>query len=304
MVLDTGPSQEAGFLRGLFSRRRAGPPLAPPLPGPIRGELLGAEKLAERARQLAETERLVGARRKRYRAPLLARLRETSRILDDAQQRLSAAASAHLDVGPAGEWLLDNYHVVQEHVREVRQSLPRSYYRELPELAEGPLVGHPRVYEIAVTIIGHTEGRINLESVELFGSAFQERASLSLGELWAMPAMLRLGLIENVRRMTLRTIDWLAEVEAAEQWAKRIDSAHEQGRAAIAGVLNDFVHHHPPLTAVFVARFLQQLRLVASDLTPLAWLEPWLAEEGMSAEEAAARSTERLALTQLVMATA
>src|ERR671937_3074102 len=237
MVLDTGPSQEAGFLRGLFSRRRAGPPLAPPLPGPIRGELLGAEKLAERARQLAETERLVGARRKRYRAPLLARLRETSRILDDAQQRLSAAASAHLDVGPAGEWLLDNYHVVQEHVREVRESLPGSYYRELPELAEGPLVGHPRVYEIAVTIIAHTEGRINLEGVELFVGAFQERASLSLGELWAMPAMLRLGLIENVRRMTLRTVQRLAEVEAADRGARRIHPAYDEGGAAPGAAL-------------------------------------------------------------------
>ena len=81
--------------------------------------------------------------------------------------------------GPPGEWLLDNFHVVQEHIREVRESLPRGYYRELPELAGGGLAGYPRVYELAITLISHTEGRIDLENVDLFVEAFQ-RVSLAL----------------------------------------------------------------------------------------------------------------------------
>ena len=124
-----------------------------------------------------------------------------------------------MDVGPAGEWLLDNFHVVQEHIREVRESLPRGYYRELPELAEGALAGYPRVYELAITLISHTEGRIDLENVDLFVAAFQRVAPLSIGELWAIPAMLRLGLIESVRRMTLRTVQRLDEMAAADAWA-------------------------------------------------------------------------------------
>ena len=104
---------------------------------------------------------------RRRRTPLLARLDETRRILDDAHARLAAAADRGVDVGPAGEWLLDNYHVVQEHIREVRESLPRGYYRELPELASGPLAGYPRVYELAITLISHTEGRIDLDNVDL-----------------------------------------------------------------------------------------------------------------------------------------
>ena len=90
------------------------------------------------------------------------RLEETRRILDEAHDRLAAAADREVDVGPAGEWLLDNLHVVQEHIREVRESLPRGYYRELPELAGGALAGYPRVYEIAITLISHTEGRVEL----------------------------------------------------------------------------------------------------------------------------------------------
>jgi cyclic beta-1,2-glucan synthetase len=271
------------------------------VPGPIRGELLGAENLAERARALAGEQRLMvgdGGRGQ----PLLARLHETRGILDDAYARLSAAAAAGADVGPAGEWLLDNYHVVREHVREVRESLPRSYYRELPKLASGPLRGYPRMYEIAVTLIAHTEGRINSENVELFVGAFQQGAAFSLGELWALPAMLRLGLIENARRMALRTVQRLDEVEDADRWAARIHDAHAKGGPALGAAFDELVHGHPPLTAIFVSRFLHQLRLAGDTFTPLVWLEQWLAEDGLSAEEAAARSAQRLALTQVVTA--
>ena len=86
---------------------------------------------------------------------LLARLNDSRRILDSAQLRLTAAAARGADVGPAGDWLLDNFHVVQEHVREVHESLPRDYYRELPELANGSLAGYPRVYELATTPSAH-----------------------------------------------------------------------------------------------------------------------------------------------------
>ncbi|MGH7664164.1 MAG: GH36-type glycosyl hydrolase domain-containing protein [Gemmatimonadaceae bacterium] len=272
--------------------------------GPIRGELLGAERLAERARTVAKAQRLAEGERGQWRTPLLARLDGTRRILDDAQARIGGAAERDLDVGPAGEWLLDNFHVLQEHIREVRESLPRGYYRELPELAAGALAGYPRVYELAITLISHTEGRIDIDNVDLFVGAFQKGAALSIGELWAVPAMLRLGLIENVRRMALRTVQRLDEVRRADDWAARMQEATEQGEAALGAALNDFVTVPPPLTAIFVSRFLHQLRLARGSFPPLVWLEQWIADEGggVSSEEAAARSTQRLALTQITMA--
>jgi cyclic beta-1,2-glucan synthetase len=270
------------------------------LTGPIRGELLGPEGLAERARAVARGQRLATGRRRR--AHLLERLDGTRRILEDVRARLAAAGEREVDVGPAGEWLLDNFHVVREHIREVRESLPRGYYRELPELASGPLTGYPRVYELAITLISHTEGRVEPENLGLFLDAYQQVAPLSIGELWAVPAMLRLGLIENVRRMALRSSERLDEVEAADHWAARIQAASDDGPGSLSAVLNGFVGSPPSLTPIFVSRLLHQLRLARGEFPPLIWLEQWIAEDGLSADDAAARSTQRLALTQLMMA--
>ncbi|HET8771007.1 MAG TPA: glucoamylase family protein, partial [Gemmatimonadaceae bacterium] len=285
------------------TRRPKKPPQAEDLiTGPLRGELLGAEHLAERARAVARGQRLApeGARSREPR--LLRRLNGTRQILGDAHERLSKAAALGTDVGPAGDWLLDNFHVVQEHVREVRESLPRDFYGELPELAGGPLAGYPRVYELATTLISHSEGRISLENVDLFVSAFQERTTLSIGELWAIPAMLRLGLIESVRRMALRTVQRLTEVEEADKWAGRILTDHKRDPDSLSRTLAEFVGEIETPTPAFISRFLHQLRLSSGAFPALLWLERWIDEEGLSPDEAAQRSTERLALTTLMMA--
>ncbi|HET7426875.1 MAG TPA: glucoamylase family protein, partial [Gemmatimonadales bacterium] len=271
------------------------------LTGPIRGELLGAEHLGERAQELAGSQRL-STRPARRRTPLLARLNGTRRILEHAHDRLAAAADRGTDVGPAGEWLLDNYHVVQEHIGEVRESLPSGYYRELPVLSGGPLSGYPRIYELAITLISHTEGRIDLENVSGFVEAFQEVAGLTIGELWAVPAMLRLGLIENVRRMALRTVQRLDEIEAADAAAAALGAAGQESSSALEAALERFATAAPPLTPTFVARFLHQLRVEGAPLPTVVRLEQWIDEEALSGEEATTRATQRLALTQVTMA--
>ena len=272
------------------------------LAGPIHGDLLGTEHLAARARAVARGQRLADQRRALRPARLLARLANTRSILADAHARLLRAGEDGVDAGPAAEWLLDNYHVVQEHLLEVRESLPGSYYRELPELAAGPLTGYPRVYEIAITLISHSEARINLENVDLFVEAFQSVTPLAIGELWAMPAMLRLGLIESIRRMALRTVQRLDELEAAQRWAAHILDANTKGGSDLRAALREFADAELALTPHFVSQFLQTLRHAEGATPALAWLEQWLRDAGLAPENAVALSAQRLTLTQLMMA--
>jgi cyclic beta-1,2-glucan synthetase len=271
------------------------------LVGPIRGEVLGADRLAERARTIAREHRLQPPRRQRGAGPLLERLESTRGVLERVYRTLSEGAERGLDVSPGGEWFLDNFYIIQEHIREVRTTLPGSYYQELPKLAAGPLADHPRVYEVAIELIAHTEGHLDLDNITLFVGEYQRVAPLMLGELWAVPAMLRLGLIENIRRMALRLEARLAEVELADKWAARLHEANAASPAALAEALSNFVDHHPTLSPTFVARFLHQLRGYQANFTPLVWLEQWIAEDGPSTEEAVARSNRRVALTQITV---
>ncbi len=235
------------------------------------------------------------------RTPLLDRLNSTRRILDQSYARLTVTARRGGDISPAGDWLLDNFHVVQEHIREVRASLPPGYYRELPELATGPLAGYPRAYEMAITLISHTEARVDLDNVTRFVGEFQQVSPLSMGELWAVPAMLRLGLIESVRRMALRTVERLDELARAGDWARRFRTGGAASVVSFGSVLDAFVSRPPPLTPTFTGRLLQLLHTDAGEFSGLERFELWLAQDGITAEGSAAQSIQRLAMTQLMM---
>ena len=287
-----------GTLLGAFSRHRARSDL---LSGPIQGELLGVEGLTEHARTVARRQHLRPRRRTGRIGPLLSRLDGTLSILEDAHARI-AAQSATLDIGPAGEWLLDNFYVVRDHIAEVRLNLPRGYYGELPDLSDGPLAGYPRVYDLAIGLISHSEGRLDAENIGAFTTAFQEVAPLAIGELWALPAMLRLGLVENVRRMTLRTVQRLEQLALADDWARRLRAADAAGPVELVDAFQGFIADHPALTAELVSRLRAQLRLLEGSATAMTWLDRWLDDEGHGAEESAARATQRLALTQVMMA--
>jgi cyclic beta-1,2-glucan synthetase len=288
----------AGFLR-FFRRSKSGDRK---LTGPIRGEVFGADRLAKHARNIARKHKLLPPKKQRGPGPLLERLDETRDILAEIHKRLATAAERKSDViSPAGEWLLDNHYIVQEHVREIRTNLPGGYYQELPKLANGPLANYPRVYEVAIELIAHTEGHITLDNITLFVREYQKVAQLKMGELWAIPTMLRLGLVENIRRMSLRVAARLDEVETADEWAVRIMTANDASPEALAASLDSFIRDHPRFTPNFVARFLHQIRSYQVNFTPLVWLEQWIAEDGPSAEVAVMRSNRMIALTQITV---
>jgi cyclic beta-1,2-glucan synthetase len=284
----------------LFRRSRNG--AGEELVGPIRGEVLGAERLGERARAVARGHHLLPAQKQRGAGPLLLRLEDTRAVLDRVYHQLNTGAERGLDISPAGDWLLDNFYIVQEHIREIRTSLPKGYYEELPKLATGALAGFPRAYEVAIELIAHTEGHLDLDNITLFVREYQTVTPLRMGELWAIPTMLRLGLVENIRRMALRVAARLQEVESADRSAAALREASEESPQALAKALAAFVDDHPPFTPTWVARFLQQVRSYQTNFTPLIWLEQWIGEDGPSAEEAATRSNRRVALTQVTVA--
>src|SRR6185369_4922082 len=190
---------------------------------PLRGELFSLEQLVRRAKTLAEQHQVVikeGANR------LLARLHDNEKILRD-YNRTTLAVDQTRRVTPAAEWLVDNAYLVEEQILMARRHLPRGYSRELPRLLNGPSAGLPRVYDLVLDLISHVDAQIDAEPLRAFVSAYQTVAPLKLGELWAVPIMLRLGLIENLRRVTVRLGAARHARDLADLWADRLQNVVE-----------------------------------------------------------------------------
>src|SRR6202011_3931544 len=153
---------------------------------------------------------------------LLARLAENEDVLIETCDLLIAAVKLERRITPASEWLLDNFYLIEEQIRTAQRHLPREYSQELPRLAEGPSAGFPRVYDIALETIAHGDGRVDPDGLSRFVAAYQTVTALKLGELWAIPIMLRLALIENLRRVGVRIASGRAERDVANTWVDRM----------------------------------------------------------------------------------
>ena len=100
----------------------------------------------------------------------------------------------------AAEWLLDNFYLARQSLRQIREDLPHGFYRQLPKLTAGPLGGYPRVYAIAQELVASSSARLDLEQVRRYVTFYQERRPLTIGELWALPIMLRFTILGELAR--------------------------------------------------------------------------------------------------------
>jgi len=187
----TNPRQPSGANRGWLSYFRRGGRRAREAPKPRREELLSIELLEERARALAARFTVDPDRRAGRGA--FPRFENNARFLREAYRALADSAHRGEFVAPAAEWLLDNFHLAAGEIREIRQNLPRGYYRELPKLASREFMGEARIYALAVELIRHSDSRLEYDQLVRFLEGFQAVAPLTIGELWAWPSMLKLA---------------------------------------------------------------------------------------------------------------
>ncbi len=250
----------------------------------ISAELFGIERLEQHAESLAAAQRVTDERRARGRS-LATRLRENDRVLLDAYRSVAADASDERAISPAAEWLVDNMHVVEEQIREIRDDLPRGYYRELPKLVDGPLAGYPRVYGVAWAVVAHTDSRFEPHSLAAFLRAYQRIAPLTIGELWAVAITLRIVLVENLRRAADRMVNGKLARRAADEIADRLLAAGGPEPVRAEEVLRAFEGR--PIPRAFGVQLIQRLRDQDPQvvLPALRWLDQRLADEHTTADE-------------------
>ena len=248
----------------------------------IHEELFSIERLEQHAESLAAAQQSTA--RPMPRRSLAVRLKDNEAVLLEAYRAIGSATGERHTVTPAAEWLLDNYHLVEEQIREIRDDLPSGYYRQLPKLADGPFAGYPRVFGIAWAFVAHTDSRFDPDMLCRFVRAYQRVQLLTIGELWAVAITLRIVLVENLRRAAKRIVSGRAARQEADTLADRLLGVNRRTAEPVASVLQRY--EQAPLPEAFAVQLVQRLRDQDPNVVPaLTWLERRLTAQGTTADE-------------------
>lgn len=282
-------SSVSGFKRGLKYGEEQ----------PIRDEIFSVERLEQYAQSLAADHKTV---RKKTRVLLLPRLRDNGRKLVGTYQALVESLRQGRAISPAAEWLVDNFHIVEDQLREIREDLPRTYYHELPKLTEGELKDFPRIYALALALIAHTDSRLDSNTLRRFIAAYQTVSPLTIGEVWAVAITLRLGLVENLRRLAILILRAREEREQADNFADKLLELAVRQPAALVPALSEKLGKREKMPSTFVVQLVQRLREQDPALIPVTdWLENRLAQHGTSIEQVMHAEHQRQAATQVTV---
>src|SRR5206468_662274 len=217
---------------------------------------------------------------------LLPRVLENGRVLRDAHRVIAKSIREERAITPAAEWLVDNFHLVDEQLREIRDDLPTGFYRELPKLADGPLAGYPRVYGVAWAFVAHTDSRFDPDALRRFVLAYQRVQPLTIGELWAVAITLRVVLVENLRRLAEAIVRGRAARQDADALADELLGVGDDG-VAIARTAKGLARFESgPLVTAFAVQLVQRLRDQDRAVTPaLLWLDQRLEAQGTTSDD-------------------
>src|SRR5580704_1507680 len=248
---------------------------------PIRSELFSIERLEQHAESLAAAQTVVSDLEGR---PLIPRVFENGRVLLEYYRDIARAIQHEQAIVPAAEWLVDNFYIVEEQLREIRDDLPPGFYRKLPKLGPGHLEGFPRVFGVAWAYVAHTDSRFDPEILRRFVSAYQRVQPLTIGELWAVAITLRIVLVENLRRAAARIVSSRAARQEADGMADRLLGVN--GYAAEPDALSRQGSTATSFPPAFVVQLVLRLRDQDPNTTPARqWLDERLNSQGTTADE-------------------
>ncbi len=235
------------------------PPFAiEPTAGRLGQELSSSQRLVENAATLAHA--ITVSRRAKPRGPsFLHRLREIEKALEWANVSLTVSAEAHHAFTLSAEWLLDNAYLIREQITNLRKSLPQKYYGDLPLIASGTDAGLPRIYRLASEMVAESDGALESEIIRRFLGAFQAITPLDIGELWALPLMLRLQLLEGLRTLAIQVEQQQRQSEEADFWANRLITAVRHSAPRLLKIMEELVERYPEPTPHFASELVAHL---------------------------------------------
>jgi cyclic beta-1,2-glucan synthetase len=205
---------------------------------------------------------------------LLERLERARQWVHMVCSDLSEAIRLEQSATPIAEWILDNEYIIESNARDIQLNLPRRYYQELPALANKPYQNLPRIYGLAKEIVSHVDLRLDRENIIAFTEAYQIEHTLTIGELWAIPQMLRIALIESIQVIAARVLTELQEREIADFWANRLITTNRRDPNQLFAIIAELTESQPKPSPYFACQLIDHLYDEEAAVVPVQiWLE-------------------------------
>ena len=254
-------------------------PIVPATEQPIRATYLSEERLRALGESLAsgDVRDLHGLQPFDFQK----RIRESARKILEVYRSVNAAQGKGETITPAAQWMLDNNYMVEETIYQIKRDLPRRFYRQLPTLKLSDGTSVPRALAIAWAYVAHSDSSVSASMFKAIVEGFQSVEPMKIGEIWALPSLLRFVLIENLRRLAVRVarsrdMRTIANDVADKVLADRTDDDRV--------ILAPYAPHARDTT--FATQLLYRLRDGSQNAgRALEWLEGELERSGTDAEE-------------------
>ena len=264
---------------------------------PFRSELYSIHQMQNHAKVMASSHKMLDGKSV---DKLLKRLDDNEKTLLIVRNLLVDSVKEKKLITPAAEWLLDNFYLIEEQVVIAKKHLPKGYSEGLPYLSNGNSAGMPRVYDIVLEIISHSDGRVDASSLISFIAAYQTEKELMIGELWAIPIMLRIAVIENLRRISEKIAIDMIDNNLADYWAEQMLETVKEQPANLVLAIADMARSKPVLGSSFVAGFSRNLQGKGPALAmPLNWMEQQLSQLGIASNDLVWQESQKQAIDQV-----
>ncbi len=148
-------------------------------------------------------------------------MKENFNIITETYRLLNKHIKLGIPIHAAGEWLLDNYYIIEENYKTIEKEMTLKKYKKLIGLSTGRYKGFARIYVLASEIVAYTDGKIDSETIELAISTYQEKKLLSMEEIWNIGVFLKIAIIQNIK-------DVCEKIYASQMQKVKVESMMER----------------------------------------------------------------------------
>lgn len=233
-----------------------------------RTEMHGTRHLEETAAILGRTHKLLFS--EKGDGSFFRRFEENVRIIKDTYRKLNSLAQQGKTLTPSEEWLVDNYYLVTEQKREIKEDFPLKFYQQLPKLENIQSNSVPRVFSLAETLTANTDSLLDGKVLKHFITAYQKTGTpLTIGEIWALPVALRMVLIENLRRICVFSETTRQAQQSANDAADKILQSKPEEIYAEAARLQKVLNSNRQINSAWLVQLIRRLRNQGEIVTPI-----------------------------------